>query len=63
MPGTKSENDRGLILIYKSANAHNYVNYIMTNVADMQKFTSYSKQKEELVTTLRQLADNIEKNY
>ena len=63
MPGTKSENDRGLFLIYKSNNAHNYVNYIGTNMAALLEFTSHPKVKKELVDTLRQLADNIEKNY
>lgn len=63
MPGTLYEQKRGLILIYKSHNAHYNVNYIMTNVADMEKFTSHPEAKKELVDTLHQLAKAIEEHY
>ena len=63
MPGTLDEQKRGLILIFKSNNAHYYVNWIMTDVVDMKKFTSHPEAKKELVDTIRRLADTIERDY
>ena len=51
-----------LIIIVKSNSANAYCKYGFS-VADMREFTKDSNAKEELVSTLRKLANNIEVDY
>lgn len=54
--------DKGLILIYASSNHHIRVNYGIA-CKRMNDFTKNPKNKEELITTLHNLANHIEKSY
>ena len=57
----KDNIDRGLILIYKSSNAHQMVSFAFSN-AELLDFCSSPEKKEELIFTLNLLMKNIENN-
>ena len=58
----QSEIDRGLILIYKSRNAHGFVNFTLP-CADLKDFCSSPDKKEELILVLEVLAKKIRDDY
>ena len=58
----QSEIDRGLILIYKSRNAHSFVNFTLP-CADLKDFCSSLDKKEELILVLEALVRDIRNDY
>jgi len=58
----QSEIDRGLILIYKSRNAHGFVNFTLP-CADLKDFCSSLDKKEELILVLEALVRDIRNDY
>ena len=58
----QSEIDRGLILIYKSRNAHGFVNFTLP-CADLKDFCSSPDKKEELILVLEALVRDIKNDY
>lgn len=60
--GDASQRGRGLVLFYKSNNAHANVNYILP-CYEVDKFCGHPEAKAELVAALRRVADDIEQDY
>ena len=56
---TKDEIDRTLILIYQSRNHAMWTNYTIP-LERLKEFCKIKEAKEDLISTLRHLANNIE---